>query len=135
MQAAMMGEVDIAIGLAATALPVIRSGKVRVLAIIEGKPFGEMADVPSAAEIIPGFEPPPSWLAVFAPVALPPRLIDKLSSDVVKTVRAPGLGARSAEEGLELVGNSPQEFLAQLRKQHELIGRLAKAANIRPTEH
>lgn len=135
MQAAMMGEVDIAIGFAATALPVIRSGKVRVLAIIEGKPLAGMPDVPAAADVIPGFEPPPSWLGVFGPVALPPRLIGKLSSDIVKAVQAPGLNARSSEEGLELVGNSPQEFLAQLRKQYELIGRIAKAANIRPTDH
>jgi tripartite-type tricarboxylate transporter receptor subunit TctC len=135
MQAAMMGEVDIAIGFAATALPVIRSGKVSVLAIVEGKPFGGMSNVPAAADVIPGFEPPPSWLGVFGPAALPPRLIGRLSSDIVEALQAPGLRARSSEEGLELVGNSPQEFLALLRKQHELIGRLAKAANIRPTEH
>jgi tripartite-type tricarboxylate transporter receptor subunit TctC len=135
MQAAMTGEVDIAIGFAATALPVVRTGKVRVLAIVEGKPFGGMPDVPAAADVIPGFEPPPSWLGVFGPAALPPRLIAQLSGDMVKTLQAPGQRAKSNEEGLELVGNSPQEFIAQLRKQRELIGRLAKAANIRPTEH
>jgi tripartite-type tricarboxylate transporter receptor subunit TctC len=135
MQAAMTGEVDIAIGFAPTALPVIRSGKVRVLAIVEGKPFGGMPDVPLAADVIPGFEPPPSWLGVFGPVALPPRLIGQLNSEIVKTLQSPVLRRSSNEEGLELVGNSPQEFSALLRKQHELIGRIAKSANIRPTEH
>jgi tripartite-type tricarboxylate transporter receptor subunit TctC len=94
-----------------------------------------MSDVPLAADVIPGFEPPPSWLAIFAPAALPPRLIGQLNSDIVKSLQAPGQRARSSEEGLELVGNSSQEFLVQLRKQNELIGRLAKAANIRPTDH
>jgi len=135
MQAAMTGEVDVAIGFAATALPVIRSGKVRVLAVIEGKPFGGMSDVPAAADVIPGFEPPPSWLGIFGPASLPPRLIGRLSSDIVKTLQAPGLRARSSEEGLELVGNSPREFSEQLRKQQALIGRIAKSANIRPPEH
>lgn len=135
MQGALTGEVDIAIGFGPTALPVVRSGKVRVLAIVEGKPFGGMPQVASAADAIPGFQPPPSWLGIFGPAALPPRLIALLSGDIVKTLDPPALRASSSEEGLELVGSSPQEFLAQLRKQHELIGRIAKAANIRPTEH
>ena len=135
MQGALTGEVDIAIGFGPTALPVIRSGKVRVLATVEGKPFGGMPQVAAAADAIPGFQPPPSWLGIFGPVTLPSRLIALLSGEIVKTLQAPALRASSNEEGLDLVGSSPQEFLAQLRKQHELIGRLAKAANIRPTEH
>ena len=53
MQAAMSGEVHVAIGFAATALPVIRSGKVRVLALVEGKRFGSLTEVPAAADVIP----------------------------------------------------------------------------------
>ena len=135
MQGALMGEVDIAIGFGPTALPVIRSGKVRVLAIVEGRPFGGIPEVAAAADVIPGFQPPPSWLGIFGPAALPPRLMGLLSGDMVKTLQTPELRARSNEEGLELVGSSPQEFLAQLRKQRELIGRIAKAANIQPAEH
>jgi len=135
MQGAASGEVDIAIGFGPTALPVIRSGKVRVLAVVEGKPFGGIPEVAAVAQVIPGFQAPPSWLGIFGPAALPPRLIALLNGDIVKTLQAPALRASSNDEGLELVGSSPQEFLAQLRKHYELIGRIAKAANIRPTEH
>jgi hypothetical protein len=45
------------------------------------------------------------------------------------------LHAGAGEEGLELSGGSPREFSLQLRKQHDLIGRIARAAKILPTEH
>jgi tripartite-type tricarboxylate transporter receptor subunit TctC len=134
MQAAMTGEVDIAIGFGATALPIVRAGKLTVLAVVEGRPFGGMPDVPALVEVIPGFEPPPSWLGVFVPAALPPRLVNRLNADVVKALQAPGLRAKALEEGLDLVGNSPAEFTALLKRQTELIARLAKAANIQRTE-
>ena len=135
MQAALTGEVDVAIGFGPTALPAVRTGKVRVLAIVEGKAFGGMPEAASVADVIPGFQPPPSWLAIFGPAALPARLAGPLSGAIVKALEAPGLRAKSSEEGLEIVGNSPQEFIAQLKKQHELIGRIAKAANIRPSDN
>jgi len=134
MQAAMTGEVDVAIGFGATALPLVRTGKLRVLATIEGKPFGGMADVPALSDVIPGFEAPPSWLGVFGPAALPPRRIDSLRSAVVTALQVPELRAKGVAAGLELVGNSPAEFTALLRKQTNLIGRIAKSANIRRTE-
>jgi len=135
MQAAMTGEVQMAIGFAATALPVIRSGKVRVLALVEGKGFGSLTGVPAAADVIPGFQAPPSWGGVFGPAALPQPLLVRLNGDIVKAIQTPELRTKGAEEGLEIVGSSPKEFTANLRKQTELIGRIAKAANIQPTEH
>jgi tripartite-type tricarboxylate transporter receptor subunit TctC len=135
MQAAMTGEVDVAIGFGATALPVMRTGKVRVLAVIEGKPFAGMPEVPAIADIISGFEPPPSWLGVFGPAGLPPDLVQRLRGDIVKALDEPGLRARAGEEGLELVGNTPAQFAALLKKQIQLIGGIARAANIQKKEH
>jgi tripartite-type tricarboxylate transporter receptor subunit TctC len=134
MQAAMTGEVDIAIGFGATALPVIRTGKARVLAIVEGKPFGGMPEVPVLADVLPGFEAPPSWLGVFGPAGLPQALVERLHAGIVKALQAPDLRGTSSEEGLELVGNSPAQFTAELRKQIELVGRIARAAHIQRTD-
>jgi tripartite-type tricarboxylate transporter receptor subunit TctC len=134
MQAAMTGEVDIAVGFGATALPLVRSGKLRVLAVVEGKPFGGMPEVPALADVFPGFEPPPSWLGVFAPAGISRALVARLHADFVKALQAPGLRAKAMEEGLDLAGNSPAEFTALLERQTKLIARLAKAANIQPVE-
>jgi tripartite-type tricarboxylate transporter receptor subunit TctC len=134
MQGALTGEVDVAIGFGATALPMIRTGKVRVLAVVEGKPFGGIPEVPSLAEVLPGFEPPPSWLGIFGPAALPPKLVDVLRTALVKSIQVQASRAKSSEEGLELVGNSAAEFTALLKKQSELVGRIAKRANVQRTE-
>ena len=134
MQAAMTGQVDVAIGFAATALPILRSGKLKLLAMVEGKPFGGLPEVPAVADVIPGFETPPSWLGVFGPAQLTPRLTERLRLDVEKAIQASGLRAKAAEEGVELVSTTSAEFAAQIRRQIALIGRIAKAANVQPTE-
>jgi len=61
---------------------------------------------------------------------LPPRPVDAMRNGIAKAINAPGARGRNAEEGLELIGNSPSEFAAQLRQQTELVARLAKRANI-----
>jgi tripartite-type tricarboxylate transporter receptor subunit TctC len=135
MQAAMTGEVHIAIGFAATAVPIIRTGKVRVLALVEGRRLGNQTDIPLASSLIPGFEPPPSWGAVFGPAGLPQARAEQLRDAIAKALKAPELRARADEEGFELIGNTPKELIAELRKQFDLIGRIAKAAKIQPGEH
>jgi len=130
MTAAMTGEADVAIGFGATAAPLVRAGKLRALAIVKGKPFPDMQSVPVLADVLPGFEAPPSWLGIFGPSALPPQRRERLHAAVVQALQAPEVRSRSAEQGLELVGNTPQEFAAQIRRQIALIGRIARAANI-----
>ena len=131
MIAAMTGEVDFAIGFGATAMPLIRSGKLRVLAVVEGKPFAGMQYVPLLKEILPAVKAPPSWLGLFAPAGLPAQLSERLRSGVVAALQLPEIQSRTGDEGLEVVGNSPLEFSAQIKKQIELIGRIAQTAQIK----
>jgi tripartite-type tricarboxylate transporter receptor subunit TctC len=135
MQAAMTGEVHIAIGFAATAVPIVRTGKVRILALVEGKRLGNMTDLPLASALIPGFEPPPSWGGLFGPAGLPQPLIQRLQSAVAKAIQGPEVRARSDEEGFEVLASTPKEFTAELKKQYDLIGRIAKAAKIQPSDN
>ena len=134
MQAVMTGEVHLAIGLAASAVPAMRSGKVNVLALVEGKCFGTMPDVPAVSDVIRGFEPPPSWTGLFAPAGVPQPVLRSLTAAFVKALQSPELRGGKGTDGFELVGNSPQEFAAQLKKDYNLIGRITKAANIQPAD-
>ena len=134
MQAVMTGEVHLAIGLAASALPVIRSGKVNVLAMVEGKRFGPIPDVPAVSDLVPGFEPPPSWTGLFVPAGVPQPVLKRLSSAFVKALHTPELRTAKGIEGFEVVGNSAEEFAAALKKDFNLVSRITKAANIRPTD-
>jgi tripartite-type tricarboxylate transporter receptor subunit TctC len=132
MQAAATGETQISIGFAETAMPIVRAGKVRVLAIVEGQPAGELADVPLASKQIPGFEPLPSWAGLFAPGGIPPLLLQRLNTMIVKGLNLPE--AKTESELTQPIADSSASFGATLKKQYALIAKIAKAANITPKD-
>jgi len=134
IKAVMTGEVQVAIGLAQSAVPIIRSSKVRVLALVQGKRFSSMPDVPYVSAIVPGFEPPPSWVGLFTAAGLPSDILRRLHSDVAKALSSPKLRFQSVDEGYELIANAPEEFTAQLRSEFNLIGRISKSAGIQPAD-
>jgi tripartite-type tricarboxylate transporter receptor subunit TctC len=129
MQAVMTGEVPIAIGFAGSAVTAINSGNVRVLALVEGKRFMNIPNLPEMSQVVRGFEAPPSWTGLFLPAGTPPAIVRRLNAAAAKVLKSPEF---PATEGIEPVGNSPEEFTAQLKSQASLLGRVAKAANIQP---
>jgi tripartite-type tricarboxylate transporter receptor subunit TctC len=90
--------------------------------------------VPTVSEVLPAFEPPPTWTALFAPPGLSKQLLARLHAAVAKTTSNPELRAKASAEGFELIGNTPEEFSAQLKRDIEVAGRLVKAAKIEPTD-
>ncbi len=132
MQAAATGETQISIGFAETGMPVVRAGRVRVLAIVEGQPSGSLADVPLASKVIPGFQPLPSWAGLFAPAGIPPALLQRLNALIVKGLKMPE--AKTESELTDPVADSPASFAATLKSQSALIAKIAKAANITPKD-
>jgi tripartite-type tricarboxylate transporter receptor subunit TctC len=129
MQAVMTGEVPVAIGFGGSAVSAINSGNVRVLAIVEGKRFMNIPNLPEVKQAVRGFEAPPSWTGLFVPANTPPAVIRRLNAAVVKSVKAPDF---PVTDGLDSVGSTPEQFGALLRTQYNLIGKLAKQANIHP---
>jgi tripartite-type tricarboxylate transporter receptor subunit TctC len=90
--------------------------------------------VPTVSEVLPKFEPPPTWSGLFAPPGLPKDLLARLNAVVAKAVAMPELRAKATADGFELIGNTPEEFAAQLKRDIEVAGRLVKAAKIEPTD-
>ena len=85
-------------------------------------------------DVLPAFEPPPTWTALFAPPGLPKQLLARLHAAVAKTTSKPELRAKASADGFELIGNTPEEFSAQLKRDIVVAGRLVKAAKIEPTD-
>ncbi len=88
----------------------------------------------AASETLPGFEPPPTWTALFAPARLPPAILASLHASIVKGVNAPEARAKAASDGFELIGNTPEQFAAQIKRDIEVAGRLVKVAKIEPLD-
>jgi len=110
-----------------SALPQVRAGKLRALAVAEAKRLKAEPSIPTVAESgVPGFEATP-WFGVVVKAGAPQASIDALSSAIARIVKLPHVEARFAPLGVELVGSSPADFAAhieaELKKWDEVVRR------------
>lgn len=123
------GQVQIGFLSLATALPHIKAGKLRLLAVVEGTRASAMPDVPTVGETVKGFEIS-SWLGLFAPAGTPPAVIQKLNAEVLRTLNHPETRASLEAQGLNIVVNSPEQFAAQVKLDYERWGKLIKSVGV-----
>ena len=124
------GETDFTFSGAVTALPHVRSGKVRALAVTSIKRTNAAPELPTLDSIYPGFDSA-NWYAIFVPAGTPAAVITKLHSETVSALRAPEVRDFMTAEGAELVGSTPAELAAYLRREIERYGKVIKSANIK----
>ena len=93
----------------------VRSGKVKALAVTGAKRSALVPDLPTVAESgYPGFEST-NWFGFFAPAATPKDILARLNAAAVKVLGAPELQARFALQGAEVVANKPDEAMVMLK--------------------
>lgn len=93
-----------------TGMPMVRSGKVRILAVSGPARAPQLPDVPTVAESgVAGFETS-AWSGVYAPTGTSPAIIARLNAELVKILKMPDVQARLAEQGAVPMGGTPQEF-------------------------
>ena len=132
LQGVIAGEVAIGFNSLASVLPHMRSGKLKVLAVLEAKRYPGLPDVPSIAEIIPGFQKPASWFGLFGPAGLPPATTARLHDELVAALRDPYVSGKVDELAMTVIANTPEQFSAMLKSGIDQYGRLIKAAGIQP---
>ena len=93
----------------AAAISFINGGKLRALAVTSKERAPQLRDVPAVSETIPGFENY-GWFGLVAPTGTPKEVVDKAYRDTVKALDSTEMRARFFVQGLEPVGNSPDEF-------------------------
>jgi tripartite-type tricarboxylate transporter receptor subunit TctC len=112
-------------------VPHIKAGKLRAMGIAATGRSPVAPEIPTIAEaggpeVIIG-----SWYGVLAPAATPRDIIAKLHAEVVKALATPELRERYVSMGLEPLGNSPDEFAAQIRADIARCGKVARTARVR----
>jgi tripartite-type tricarboxylate transporter receptor subunit TctC len=113
------------------ALPQVKAGKVRGLAITSLQRSPLAPEFPTVAESgVPGYEVT-AWNAVYAPASMSKDLIARINLDVVKVLALPEVRERLAQLGIDRVGNSPDEAASYLRSETARWGKVIKAANLR----
>jgi len=125
------GQIQMSIAAAISAIPQVKSGKLRVLAIGDSRRSSEMPDLPTIAEAgVPGYQAT-IWSGLLAPAGTPAPIIERLNREVVKAVRAPDFRAKLLELGAESVGSTAAEWGAFLRTEIDKWQKIAKRANMR----
>ncbi len=112
-------------------IPQVKAGKLRAIAIAAQKRAPSAPDMPTFAEGgIPDFEAG-SWYGVLAPAGTPRDVIAKLHGEIVRVLALPDVKQRLAAEGAVGIGNTPEQFADQIRKDMARWAKVAKAANVK----
>jgi tripartite-type tricarboxylate transporter receptor subunit TctC len=106
--------------------------KVRALAIVDTRRSARLPDVPTVAEILPGFQGFPAWWAFFGPAGLPAPIAERLSREVRAALTEPDVQAKLNDLGLTVLASTPEELAARLRSEIAAVGNLTKAIGLEP---
>ena len=124
------GQVQIMFSDAPTALPHIKSGRVKVLAVASRKRSAMLPDVPAAAEAgLPNYEAY-SWTALFAPAKTPQAVLDKINADFNTAFKDPAVRQRLLDGGAETAPGTQQEMRDFLRAEIAKWAKVIKTAGI-----
>jgi tripartite-type tricarboxylate transporter receptor subunit TctC len=125
------GHIGVAFLSYSAAAPLIPTGKIKVLGVVEKTRYAAIPDVPTVAETVPGFEMS-SWLGLFAPAGTPQPIVARLNAEIVKILQVDEVKARLAALGLAVVAGSADDLAKTVRDGIALRGQLVKAAGIKP---
>ena len=126
------GEVQLAVSTALSAIPYVKIGKTRALAVTTAKRVSILPEVPSIAESgLPGFHAS-QWFGILVPARTPPALIERLYQAFVYASTLPEVRDRLTNEGVEVVNQRPAEFAEVIKQELVQWAEVIKAAGIKP---
>jgi tripartite-type tricarboxylate transporter receptor subunit TctC len=126
------GQIQFAFVDLAAAAPLVKSGKVRALAVLADKRFPSLHDVPTMAEAgFPGFNVV-AWFGMFAPAGTPAPIVNRINRELVAVLNRPELREKGADLGIEIFGSSPRELDDYVKSQIALWGQLTADAGLKP---
>ena len=97
-----------------TLAPFLKSGKVRLLAVTSRQPHPSFPDVPTLAATLPGFSSE-TWVAIFAPTGVPPRLLERLNREITEIAASPELKTLFDPDGMLPLAMTPAAFTARMK--------------------
>ena len=124
-QDVMSGRVPILMDVLYAAQPLIKSGRIKVLALLSPQRAPESPEYPVVAETVPGVSAL-SIVGVVAPAATPRELVRRISADIARAVKSSDLTDRMKQQGMEPVGSTPEQFDALIRSEIEKWAKVVK---------
>jgi len=125
------GQVFLSFPVIAAALPHVKTGRLRGLAVSGRTRASVLPDMPTVAESgLPGFETS-SWYALLSPAGTPPAVLTRLHAEAVRVLQLPDVRSRLLAMSLDPVGNRPEELTATIKTEMEQWGRVVKLSGAR----
>ena len=131
MTALLAGEVNMMFNGLSAALPQVKAGRLRALAVGGDKRSALLPDLPTVAESGLQFNTS-GWYGVLGPAGMPRALVTRLRNDTLRALAAPETRERLSALAVEVIGSTPEEFATQLRQEYAQWGKVVKAAGIKP---
>ncbi|MCG5258988.1 tripartite tricarboxylate transporter substrate binding protein [Cupriavidus gilardii] len=122
------GNVQVMFDAYASSAPHIKSGSVRALAVTTAKRSATLPDLPTVAESgLPGYEAMP-WLGLLAPAGAPPDVVKRVHAATQQALKDPALREQFRALGLDIIGNTPEQFAAFIKQDAQKWAKVAKAS-------
>ncbi len=131
MGALLGGEVEVAFPATLSALPQIRTGKLRALAVMTKERTSAIPDLATLDSIWPGIDID-NWFAVFVPAGTPHTIVNRLHGETIKALQHADVKNYMVRDGAEAVGSSPAQAITFFMSEVEKYAKLVKAAGIKP---
>jgi tripartite-type tricarboxylate transporter receptor subunit TctC len=127
------GQIPIYFMNALSAVPHMRSGRLRPLGVTSDRRFPGLPGVPTIAEAgVPGYAMT-NWYGMLAPAGTPRASVTKLHGEVARILNLPELKERLSSEGAEVVASTPEQFAAFLRNEMAITAKIVKASGMTAT--
>jgi tripartite-type tricarboxylate transporter receptor subunit TctC len=125
------GHVSVMFPTIPTAIPHVRAGKLRALAVTTRSRTAITPELPTISESgVPGYDVS-SWYGLLAPAGTPAAAVARLQREIAKVLRLPDVSEKLMAQGLDLVGNTPEEFAAILKSEIAKWAKVVTASGAR----
>lgn len=126
----MAGHTFLNFGGITTTLPVVKSGRLKAIAVTTAQRVAEAPDVPTVAESgLPGFEVT-SWQGLIAPKGVPRAIVDRINGEIANAIKQKDISERFQLNGVSPAGGAPKQFLDEIRKEIDLWRKVVAKAGI-----
>ncbi len=128
---AVAGQVPVIFDNLPSALPHIKAGKLRALAVAAPQRVASLPDVPTFKEV--GLEPVNrmAYYGILGPKGLPKEVVDKIHAGVMKALQDPAVRKRIEDTGSLVIGNTPQQFTEQIKAEYGVYKKVVKDRNLK----
>lgn len=124
------GRVHLMFAFASSVSSLVKSGRLKALAVTSAKRTELAPGLPTVAETLPGYESG-TEIAAFAPVKTDAKLVTRLNADIVKVLNQPEIKQKFFVAGADVVGSTPAELSASIKANMARWGKVIKDAGIR----